>query len=499
MEKPKLGEDPTTVHALEFTNRPLWLNFPNFNESTTSMSPKEKESIGLEWASQLGMSALNGFSVIFQQISQSELASPNLAVFISILHKTLMDRKVFDTEIIGHTSEKLFFFTHCSRNISGSFTVMGVNLNEGRQKAISKLPTATTGSTVEQYTLTESRSGDVMLNGKNIDWDMPIIPQSRTKKPNRLTTFTLPGRSVVFWVFSDANIKECRSTTAMVEPEPMNIRTKTGSEKLLQKLLLESVVNPPIRRKRDLELIKGHQIAKIFPEKTKLDPIQQDLLNKMATLINDLQRITNNITASTVKPLQEELKKDDPFPIKVSNIYEPQQREQMRQKCKIIAHTLEKQCLRDLDPSINLLPIRGLNMKRMRRSVKPQVVRQFHDNEDIRTNMILRDNEKSAAGAVDTLTTLLSAIYSPKKEKADISSGLVGLAPTIPTTPLPTTTTPWLPLNPTSTPAADPTLQATDDSYETPEILGVFTKVFVRVIDLVTRHVSRFWNAMIDD
>lgn len=497
MEKPKLGEDPTTVHALEFTSRPLWLNFPNSDELLTKSTSQETQNNALDWASQLGMSALNGFSVIFQQITTAQLASPNLNVYISLLHKTLMDRKVFDTEIIGNTSERLYFFTHCSRNVSGAFTVMAVNLDDNRQKVTSKLPTATTGSKVEQYILTQSRTGDVQLNGKNIDWDMPILPQSKTKKPNRLTTFAMPGKSVAFWVFSDANIKECRSTTAVDEPEPMNLHTKTGSEKLLRKLLLESVADPIVRKKRDLELIKGlDTIEKIFPDKPKLDPIQQDLLNKMAALITDLQNLTNNITAPTIKPLQEELKKienltksDDPFPIKVSNIYEPQQREKMRQKCKIIAHTLEKQCLRDLDPNMNMLPLRGFNMKRMRRNVQPQIIRHFDENEDINTNQITRENDKPS----NALLNILNALYTPNK-KPETSFNLVGAAPNEPTVPIPATTTPMPPKIP-----ADQIVQAPRGNFDSPEILTVFTKVAVRVIDLVTQHVTRFWTAMIDD
>lgn len=418
-----------------------------------------------------------------------------MGLYTSILHKLLMDRKVFDTQILDNASDQLHFFTHCSRNVSGAFTVMGVNLDEARQKVTSKLPTATTGSKVEQFILTQSRMGDVQLNGKAIDWATPIVAQTKSKKPNRLTSFVIPGKSVAFWVFPDANIKECRSTTRLVEPEPLSLRTKTGAEKLLQKLLLESIASSPQvrRQRRDLEIIKGlESIDKMFTDKPKLDLIQQELLSKMVSLINDLQKLTNNITATEMKPLHQELKKieqltktDDPFPIKVSNVYEPQQREQMRQKCKIIAHTLEKQCLRDLDPHVNLLPMRGLSLKRMRRNIQPQMIRQFaDDNDDIRTNRISRDHDNA-----DPLAKLFSAIYSPDKRSG--AFGFVGVAPTTSTTPMPTTTTP----------SKDILLQAVRNPINdgSAELMKVFNKVAVRVVDLINRQLTKLWNCISED
>lgn len=498
IESPKLGEDPTTIHALEYTSRPLWLNYPSSSFRWTELTLEENINISLGWASQLGMSALNGFSVVFQKLSLEELVSPSLNVFISIFHKTLMDRKVFDTEIVGNSSDRLFLFTHCSRNISGGFTVMGVNLFEDQQKLTSKLPTATTGSKVEQYILTQGPFGEVQLNGKKIDWNTPITPHLKTKNSNRFTTFTMPSKSVCFWVFSEANIRECRFSTPFVEPEPMNLRAKTGSEKLLQKLLVESVINPIVRSKRDLELLNVLKpIEKIFPEKTKVDSIQQHFLNKMSTLIKDLQGLTNHITAPTINPLQEELKKievltktDDTFPIKVGNLYEPHHREQMRQKCKIIAHTLEKQCLQDLDPlTINMLPMRGLNVKRVRRNIKPQVVQQFDNTEDIHTNMILKANVKREK-SVDPLANLFGAIYTPRKEN---KFGVVAAT----STPQPTPIT-SMPVSPAS--SADQILQSIQqDPNGSPGLLNTFCTLASRILHTFTRHITRFWDTIIDD
>lgn len=489
LEKPGLGEDPTTVNALEFTSRPLWLNFPASELPSAELPTKERLQKGLSWAAHLGSAAESGISVIFQKTSATELFNPTFSLYVSILHKMLVGRKVFETVMAGPKSDELKMFTQCTHNMSGAFTVMGVNAKATKQKISSKLATATTGSTYQQYVLTQNELGDVQLNGKTMEFEAPIRPLVKSRKPNRMMSFSMPGNSVTFWVFADASIKECCTTCPFAIPETIVSRQKSASDKLLHELLLESAAVTPSRGKRELEIMKSMEsINKIFTEKPLLEPIKRELLTKMLALVNDLQRMTSELKANPeIKPLHLELKdieqllKNEPFPIKVEHVDDPKQRDQMRQKCKIIAHTLEQQCLRELEPAHPVMPMRGLHLKRMRRSIGRQP-----EYDEIRTNTILRDNRKDLGKATnkgvgklveDPLVSLISAIYYPDKQNM-LKEYRVRT----------TTATPDIPVEMAQQIAAKP--------YESPKFMKTFTKVVDKVMDLVNLHVARWWHVL---
>lgn len=235
-------KDPT-LRSLLRSKTPVWLNVPKSTQSSkNTLCGPECESDGIQWANILGSSAQNGFKVVFQRIDKFEVKIPSLSYYVSLLHKKLMGEKVFDTKMLNGDSLSPKFFTHCTRNVSGAFSVMGVNAADYKIKTSTKLPSKYTGSEVYQYILNVD-SGRILFNGIPVEMDSALHPIAKVKKQNRLTTFTLPPRSIGFWVFPLANLQQCaiQSVNEAVQPikQKMYNDSRTASEKLLGELISE--------------------------------------------------------------------------------------------------------------------------------------------------------------------------------------------------------------------------------------------------------------------
>lgn len=214
----------------------------------------ECELEGIRWANILGSSAQNGFDVVFQRIDKFDVMNPSLSYYVSLLHKKLMGEKVFDTKILNGDKLSPKYYTHCAKNMSGSFSVMGVNFADHKTKISTKLPSKYTGSEVYQYTLNVD-GGVVLFNGVPVNINSDFQPIVKIKKQNRLTTFNLPPRSIGFWVFPLANLKQC-STKSEVEMVPsvkeqlfndIASSSRTASEKLLHELISEIIEIDSVR------------------------------------------------------------------------------------------------------------------------------------------------------------------------------------------------------------------------------------------------------------
>lgn len=271
MDRNPIIKEPTEL-ALHFTNRPLWLNTPP--RSLASIHD-DSTNQGLDWAVTLGTSAQQGFAVVFQRIVEREFLNPKLTSFVSLLHKQLMGNQVFETRMMPSAVMKdpHHMFAHCTRNISGALTVMGVNLGDHKELVSSKMPIKTSGTVVLQYILETDRKGRILCNGESVQLNSSIRPVSRTKKPNRPTNFMLPAKSVAFWVFPNANVKDCLiKSSAKSDVSPIDKRSRTTSEKLLEQLILESIENDmekKTRQKRHLVVKKALEPSRhkrsIFP------------------------------------------------------------------------------------------------------------------------------------------------------------------------------------------------------------------------------------------
>ncbi|KAJ6634250.1 Heparanase [Pseudolycoriella hygida] len=254
--------DPT-LRSLLRTRVPVWLNVPQtFQSSTSAFCLRECELRGIHWANILGVSAQNGFKVVFQNIDKSEVMNPSLSYYVSLLHKKIMGGKVFDTKVLNGNSLSPKFFTHCTRNVSGSFSVMGVNPADYKTTISTKLPSKYTGLQVYKYVL-NVQDGQISFNGIRVNISTELHPIVKIKKPNRLTTFTLPPRSVGFWVFPLANLKQCSipfDTNNVPSESDFELSPRTASEKLLQELISEIVQID--ETKNEIKRTKRHAVVK---------------------------------------------------------------------------------------------------------------------------------------------------------------------------------------------------------------------------------------------
>lgn len=229
---------------------PIWTSIPSSMGSGVSTEKCTKNCItnGLQWAHDLGESAQNGFNVLFKRIHKASILNPSLDYYITILYKKLLGEKVFDTNLVfGSQPAQQSYFAHCTRDMSGSFTVMGVNFAKTKSKVLSKLQNRYTGAEILEYIVTVDE-GVVMLNGYPIAIDSVIQPNRRIKRSNRSFSFTLPPASVGFWTFPLASLKECMhytdfedlltSGSSIVERRPL-----TTSDMLLQQLIREAVTS----------------------------------------------------------------------------------------------------------------------------------------------------------------------------------------------------------------------------------------------------------------
>lgn len=254
-------KDPA-LRSLLRSKTPVWLNVARTSQSSKSeICGSECELQGIRWASILGSSAQSGFKVIFQRIDNFDVMNPSLSNYVSLLHKKIMGEKVFDTKILNGDNLSPKYFTHCTKNMSGSFSVMGVNFAYYKTKVSTKLPNKYTGSQVHQYILNVD-GGHILFNGVPVNINSDLEPIVTNKKQNRLTTFTLPPRSVGFWVFPLANLKQC-STTSDVKKDfhsDLENGSRTASENLLHELISEVIQNDSARN--EIKRSKRHSIIK---------------------------------------------------------------------------------------------------------------------------------------------------------------------------------------------------------------------------------------------
>lgn len=197
---------------------------------------------GLNWAQTLGDAAKNGFKVVYSPINTKHTNrwnEPSLSYYTTLLHKRAIGQTVFDTKVFnGNFDAK--FYAHCTRNMSGSFTMFGVNAGDSKLDVTARLPFKS-GTEYLEFILTVSPNGKVHLNGHEIIEPSILAPIARSKLPGKATLLSMPAHSVGFWVFTRASIPECAST----EPVSFEVNTanrmKTSAEHLLQELILETI------------------------------------------------------------------------------------------------------------------------------------------------------------------------------------------------------------------------------------------------------------------
>lgn len=196
---------------------------------------------GLNWAQILGDAAKNGFKVIYSPINKNTWYEPSMSYYTTLLHRRIIGQTVFDTKMFNGNRFDSHFYAHCTKNMSGSFTLFGVNAAESSLDITAKLPFRS-GTEFKEFILTVGVNGKVFLNGAEIIEPTVLTAVEKYKLPGKGALLSMPAHSVAFWVFTGANIPECESTD-IISFETEQIQQRTSSELLLQQLIVESVTN----------------------------------------------------------------------------------------------------------------------------------------------------------------------------------------------------------------------------------------------------------------
>lgn len=231
-----LNIDPA-LRTLLNGDAPVWLSLQQ--KTTNLKNPLVQMKEGLNWAQTLGDAAKNGFKVIYTPIDKKTFYEPSMSYYTTLLHKRIIGQTVFDTKMFAGNRFDSHFYAHCTKNMSGSFTIFGVNAADSSLDITAKLPFRS-GTQFVEFLLTVGVNGKVYLNGAEIIEPTVLTPLARTKLPGKNAILTMPAHSVAFWIFTSANIPECVDTDVF-SFDMERTEEKTSSERLLQQLILESV------------------------------------------------------------------------------------------------------------------------------------------------------------------------------------------------------------------------------------------------------------------
>lgn len=276
---------------------PVWLSLvkpPQSLTKPTEICSPQCLNQGLSWAKTLGDASRNGFNVIYKPIDVLDLYNPSMSHYVTLLHKKVVGEKVFDTKMVSGSRMFSHFYSHCTKNVSGAFTVIGINTADSRLKVSTKMPNKYTGSEVRQYILTvNDQNGKVQLNGDDINSDGTLEPFIKMKRANKAISLILPPLSVGFWVFPMANLRECirfedefEENDVAEAPRALKSIPKTSKELLLQQLIVEALNREEGKPSRDR--FKRHTIIK--KDASDLHRNRRDIANsvpRMNTLIDE--------------------------------------------------------------------------------------------------------------------------------------------------------------------------------------------------------------------
>lgn len=217
---------------------PVWLSLLRKTDANNK-HPLTHMKEGLNWAQTLGDAARNGFKVIYTPINKNTWYDSTMSYYTTLLHKRIIGQTVFDTKIFNGNRYDTHFYAHCTKNMSGSFSIFGVNAADTVLDITAKLPFRS-GTQFVEFILTVGVNGQVFLNGAEIIEPTVLTPLARSKLPGKSALLSMPAHSVAFWVFTGASIPEC-SSTEEISFDIDRPEEKTTSEQLLQELILETV------------------------------------------------------------------------------------------------------------------------------------------------------------------------------------------------------------------------------------------------------------------
>lgn len=216
----------------------VWLSV--LEQNIDQKSPLTEMKHGLNLAQTLGDAAKNGFKAIYFPIDKNNWYEQTISYYVSLLHKRIIGESVFETKMFNGNRFDSHFYAHCTRNMSGSFTLFGVNAGDSKLDVTAKLPFRS-GTEYMEFILTVSVNGKVQLNGREIIEPAVLVPVPKSKLPGKATDLNMPAYSIAFWVFTEADIPECSYDDDDMSYYTTEKHLKTSSERLLQELIIEAV------------------------------------------------------------------------------------------------------------------------------------------------------------------------------------------------------------------------------------------------------------------
>ncbi|XP_003250264.2 uncharacterized protein LOC100576569 [Apis mellifera] len=199
-------------------DRPLWI---------AESRPEECKNLyigALILARRLGNSARANVNVIMRQ--PADLTYPTPDYWVSLLHKTLVGRQVFDAKIrsVGN-EDHTYLYCQCAsnRHEDGSIVIFGVNLNPS--EVAFHLEGINATERVHEYVLTPGFDAPnrmfaetIFLNDKLLTLINDTVPEMRPKILNDTKThgvdLRLQSGSIGFWIIPNLKIKSCMGNEA---------------------------------------------------------------------------------------------------------------------------------------------------------------------------------------------------------------------------------------------------------------------------------------------
>lgn len=233
------------LHTMLNGDVPVWLSLPHSKSSIEQKTSQTQQKQGLNWAQTLGDAAKNGFRAIYLPI-ENNWNEPSLSYYTTLLHKRIIGRTVFETVIFKGNRYDSHFYAHCTKNMSGSFTLYGINAGDSDLDVTAKLPFRS-GTEYMEFILTTDENGGICLNGQQIIEPYILKPVPRFKLPGKTAQLSMPANSISFWLFTGAKLPECYSDESItfdtVSVRSQQPRRSTSAERLLQELIIEWIQN----------------------------------------------------------------------------------------------------------------------------------------------------------------------------------------------------------------------------------------------------------------
>ncbi|KAK2575381.1 hypothetical protein KPH14_001046 [Odynerus spinipes] len=200
------------VIGRDAARKPLWIA-----ESRPEAS-KNQFLGALVWTSRLGNAAKLGAQVLMRQ--PSDLAKPTPDYWVSLLHKNLVGREVFDAKIQTGNRSHVHFYVQCTKASAayerGALTIFGVNLTPTKVRANVR---GLKLRTLHEYVLMPGFDASnrmfaesVLLNGKPLnlinDTELPDM-EAVTLNDEKGLSIELPSGGIGFWVVPDQKMRSC--------------------------------------------------------------------------------------------------------------------------------------------------------------------------------------------------------------------------------------------------------------------------------------------------